>query len=113
MGKLKIKHIDIPSLADGSTYENEWTADEDYTIKYILIRRADGQPFTATTVTFFIDQQAITDDKAPAAIFGTDILNALPINESLLKDHKFKYSVKNQEGTTITVYIDLILERTR
>jgi len=111
MGKFVIKHFEYDSLADGGTWEDEWVADENYIIKYILVNRKDGQPFTASTITMHIEDQALTKDKAPVKILGNDILNAMPINEPLDKDKKFSFSLKNNEGTTISVMLDLVLEK--
>ena len=110
MGKLVIKHFEKTSLASGSIWEDEWTADKDYTIKYILIRRGDSSVWTKSTITIWIDGVPITRDKAPVAIFGCDMLGALPINLDLLKDHTIKWSLTNNEGVTIDVFLDLILE---
>lgn len=111
MGKFVIKHFEQDSISDGGTWESEWVADENYTIKYILVNRKDGQPFTASTITMHIEDQPLTKDKAPVKIFGNDMLNAMPINESLDKDKKFSFSLKNEEGTTISVMLDLVLEK--
>jgi len=111
MGKRLIKHLEITDLANGKTDSATWTPDQDYVIKYIIVRRADGKPWGPTTCTIFIEDQPLTKDKAPCAILGTDITNAIEWNEPIKKAQQFRLSITNAEGETITVYIDLILER--
>lgn len=110
MVKLIIKHLEALSVANGEVKTLKFTADENYIVKYIFIRRGDGSAFTKSTCTIWIKDKPLTRDKAPCAIFGSDILNALPINEELPKDYEFKIDITNSEGTTIDIYVDLVLE---
>ena len=105
-----IKHFDNDSVTDGGTFSGEWTADKDYIIKYILVKRKDGAAFTKSTITIRIDGKPVTRDLALCNTFGTDILNALPMDIDFPKDHKFEYSGTNNEGSTIDIAVELVLD---
>ena len=109
MVKLIIKHLEALSVANGEVKTLKFTADENYIVKYIFIRRGDGSAFTKSTCTIWIKDKPLTRDKAPCAIFGSDVLNALELNIPLKKDWVFEYSGTNKEGTTISIMIDLVL----
>jgi len=111
MTKLKIWYHEKAKLTDGAKWEEEWLADEDYTIKYMLICRKDGAAFTASTITIYIAGDPLTRDRALAAIVGTDKLNALPIDEPVRKGEKVKWALTNAEGVTIDVALHLVCMR--
>jgi len=109
--KLKIRHWDHDSIADDAKFEKKWDADDDYTIKHILIKRKDGESFTESEITIRIDGDPLTKDHAQCNTFGTDILNAFPIDEPLDKGKYFEYEGYNREGATISLVVELILEK--
>jgi len=106
---LKIRHFDHDGVADGGKFEKEWTADFDYTVKYILPKRKDGAAFTKSDITIRIAGDPITVDHALCNTFGTDKLNALPIDEDLLKDQVIEYEGYNREGVTLDIVVELVL----
>ena len=108
---LIIKHFDNDSIADSGTFSGSWTADADYTIKYFFVKRKDGAAFTESTITVRIDNVPMTKDVALCSTFGTDILNGLPVNWDLPKDSKIEYSGTNSEGSTVSIAVELVLER--
>lgn len=107
---IVIKYFENASTAAGGTFSDEWDADEDYTIKHIFIN-ADGAAPTQSTITIWIDNVAITKDKALCKTFGTNAENALLLNIPLGKDKKFKYSGTNNEGVAKTFTIELVMEK--
>jgi len=109
--KLKIKHFDHDGVADGGKFEEEWAADYDYVIKYIFVKRKDGAGFTASDITIRIAGDPITVDHVLCNTLGTDILNALPINEELPKGQVIDYEGYNREGVTLNIVVELILEK--
>jgi len=111
MVKLQIRHFDHDSIADGGKFEQKWTADFNYTIKNILIKRKDGASLTATDITIRIAGVPLTREHALANTFGTDALNMLPIDEDLLKDQVIEYEGYNREGVTISLVVELILKK--
>jgi len=110
MVKLFIKHFDHDGIADGGAFEEEWKSDGDYIIKYILIKRKDGVGLTASDITIRIQNIPITKDHALCNTFGTDIMNALPINEELRETWVIDYAGTNREGVTINLVVELVLE---
>jgi hypothetical protein len=110
MTKLKIKYFEHPSVANGATVSNEWTADRDYILRGILICRKDGAAFTASDVTIRINKDPLTLDKALCSTFGSDHLNYWPLEEDLKKDWPIDYSIVNREGATVDITVQLILE---
>ena len=111
MPGIYFRYFEKDNLGAGAIWEDEWKVDDNYICKYILIRRKDGKPWTASTITLGVEQDYWTKDKAPVAIFGTDILNAMPINRNLDKERVFKWSLRNEEGETISVQLVLVLEK--
>jgi len=110
MTKLKIKHFDHDSVADGGKFEERWPADADYIIRGILIKRKDGIALTKSDITIRIAKDPLTVDHALCNTFGTDRLNHWPLEEKLDKAQDFEYEGYNREGTTINLVVELILE---
>jgi len=106
-----IKHFEHDSIADGNSVSKTWPSDADYTVKYVLIKRKDGQPLTASDITIYIGNTPMTMDKALASTFGSDRLNALELDWELTRDTEFKYTFTNREGATISIVVELVLER--
>jgi len=104
-----IKHFEHDGVADGGTFSKTWTADKDYTIKYIFVKRKDGAAFTASDMTIRIAGVPITYDKVLCSSLGSDKLNALEIDQDLLKDQTLEYSGVNREGTAVDIVVELIL----
>jgi len=83
MTKLEIRHFEHKGVADGKKFEKEWTADKDFIIRGILIKRTDGAAFTVSDITIRIAEQPLTRPKALCNTFGTDRLNYWPLEEEL------------------------------
>lgn len=111
MAKLKIKHIDHDAVADAGKFEKEWTADEAYTVKHILVKRKDGKAWTDSEITVRIEGDPITLDHALCDTFGGDVLDALTIDEPLRKAQKYEHQGTNREGEQIDLAVELILEK--
>jgi len=111
MAVFKIKHFDHDSIADGAKFSTKWPADADYTIKAMLFKRKDGASFTATDVTVRIAGDPLTLDHALVNTFGTDHLNYWPIEEPIKKAEDFEYEGVNREGATISLGVELVMEK--
>jgi len=98
------------NIPNGQGFTLEWTPDKDVNVKYLLLRKADGNPWTATKVSVKVYDKAITHPDAPAGIFGRDILNALPVNWTIKASQKLEVNGTNAEGTSITVYMTAVCE---
>jgi len=110
MVKWYVKHLEETSIADGEKRELKWSVNKHALVKYILIRRADGKSWGASKVTVAIDQEYITDEEAPASLFGTDLENPFPIEHEVKEGYEVKVYLLNKEGETIDVYVDIIYE---
>ena len=110
MTKLKIKHFSHDTIADAAKFEGKWTADKDYKIKGILVKRKDGIGWTDSDVTIRIAADPLTLAKALCSTFGSDYLNAWPLDEDLKSKTDVQYEGYNREGETISLVIELMLE---
>lgn len=108
--KLKIKHFDDDAVVDAAKFSDEWTADADYKIKAILVKRKDGVGWTDSDITIRIDADPLTRDHALCSTFGSDHLDHWPLDEDLKKNVKFEYEGYNREGATLSIVVELILE---
>lgn len=105
-----IKLIDLGSVSAGATQSGSWTADDNYTIRHILIK-ADGQVTTKSTATLRVDDYVITKDKALCNTFGTSARDALLLNIEFRRGSTFYYSIYNDEGAAKNFTIELVLEK--
>jgi len=110
MTKLKIKHFDHDGVAVGGKFEKVWTADRDYIVRAVLIKRKDGVTLTKSDITIRIAKDPLTIDHTLCNTFGTDRLNHWPLEEELGAKQDFEYEGYNREGATIDLVIELILE---
>jgi len=99
------------NLADTGIWEDTWKADDNYKIYYIYVIRGDALAWTKSLVTLWIEDEAITSENVPVSLLGVDMFTALPIGEEIKKEQEFKWSLKNQEGATIDVFLVLDIER--
>jgi len=110
LGRIVVKHFDHDGIADGGTFEKEWTTDKAYKIHYIYFKRKDGYSFTKTEVTVWLEGEAITKPEALARTFGEDPLYALKLMYEIGAKQPVKWSGTNREGATIDIAVELILE---
>jgi len=110
MTKLKIKHFDHDGVAVGGKFEKVWTADRDYIVRGILIKRKDGAAFTASDITIRINKDPLTVDHALCHTFGTTWENAWRFEEPLGDKQDFEYEGYNREGAAVDLVVELILE---
>ena len=103
------KQFSTTSLGDSSSWSDSYTPTENYTIKYIIIRRGDGNDWTDSTITMTLEHRAITRDSTLVAIFGTDIRNAMPLDIKINANETLEWTLTNREGTAIDVYMILVL----
>jgi len=95
------------SLADGATYEDSWTTDEDLVLKRIHIKNKDGSALTDSTFYFKIGETVFTHPVVPAAILGPDIMVSPVLDIPFKKAQRFYFTFKNLEGVTISLFISL------
>jgi len=107
--KTRVRHFEY-TISAGATKDGEWKLDRNITIKHIFFRKDDGSIPYKTTVTFKLERVDITEDKAPVSIFGSDKLNALPLDWDVDENQTLKWSIYNGEGADITLYMDIVFE---
>jgi len=110
MVKVVIKAFEHTGIADGKRFEEEWTSDAHYLIKWIFFKRWDGEAFTKTKVTVKIHDHLVTVDRVLASTFGADPVYAIPIGMDIERDWDFKYAGTNEEGVTIDFSVELVME---
>jgi len=108
LGKV-IATKSLENLTDGSTDSEKFSFKRDYHVDAILFNRDDGQPWTGSTCTIQVGRTYITEGSTPVSVFGTDWLTHLPVDIDLPAQEEVKVAVTNNEGTTITVYITLVM----
>jgi len=109
MGFREFKYFERDGVADGSTYEDDWTPKQDRIIHRIYIARKDGQSFTDSTFYFKIDGTVYTLDVVPCIILGPDILTNPVLDIPIKAKETFDFTFKNLEGVSVDVMITLEL----
>jgi len=105
----EFKYFEKDGVADGATYEDDWTPKEDRIIKRIYLARKDGQSFTDSTFYFKIDGVVYTLDVVPCIILGPDILTSPVLDISIRAKETLSFTFKNLEGVSVDVMITLEL----
>jgi len=105
----EFKYFERDGIADGGTYEDDWTPKEDRIIKRIYLARKDGQSFTDSTFYFKIDGVVYTLDVVPCIILGPDILTSPVLDISIRAKETLSFTFKNLEGVSVDVMITLEL----
>jgi len=105
----EFKYFEKDGVADGGTYEDDWTPKEDRVIKRIYLARKDGQSFTDSTFYFKIDGVVYTLDVVPCIILGPDILTLPVLDISIRAKETLSFTFKNLEGVPVDVMITLEL----
>jgi len=109
MGFEEYRSFEKDNIADGGTFEEDWTPKEDRTIKRIHLARKDGASFTDSTFYFKINGKVYTIDVVPCIVLGPDILTSPVLNIPIKAAQTFSFVLKNLEGTTISVMVTLEL----
>jgi len=105
----EFKYFDKDNIADGATYEDDWTPKEDRIIKRIHLARKDGASFTKSTFYFKIDGTVYTLDVVPCNVLGPDVLTCPVLNIPIKAKQTLSFTLKNLEGATVSVMITLEL----
>ena len=106
MAQLKyFKTIEKDSLADGGTWSDDWTPDEDVVIKRIYLKKKDGSAFTDSTFYMKISEDVYTRSVVPAAILGPDKEVSPEINVPVKAHQKIDWTFKNNEGSAVDLFL--------
>jgi len=107
----EFKHFEKDNIADGGTYEDDWTPKEDRVIKRIHLARKDGASFTDSTFYFKIDGTVYTLYRVPCNVLGSDILTTPVLDIPIKAKATWSHTLKNLEGATISLMITLELHK--
>ncbi|MHC1600510.1 MAG: hypothetical protein ACXQS5_06810, partial [Candidatus Methanospirareceae archaeon] len=89
---------------------DSWTSDNNYTLKYIIAVEATDATLSNVTATMRIDDFTFTKDVVPLSVFQRPVNQQLELNYELSKGKTFYYSITNNTGSGITLYLVLVLE---
>jgi len=103
------KYFEKDAVADGGTYEDDWTPKEDRVIKRIHLARKDGASFTKSTFYFKTDSKVYTLDVVPCIVLGPDILTSPVLDIPIKAKETLSFTLKNLEGASIDVMVTLEL----
>jgi len=101
------KYFEKDGIADGATYEDDWTPETDITLKRIHIARKDGVGLTKSTFYMTIAEYVYTHEVVPASILGPDKLTSPELNIAVKAKAKIKFTFKNLEGASIDIMITM------
>jgi len=101
------KTFERDALADGGTFSDSWTADENYRIKRVHISEKGGRSLTASTFYWKIGNRIFSREVTPANMLGPDVLVTPVIDVPITKGEKLDFTFVNKEGVTISVFITL------
>ncbi len=110
MALKKLRCFNLGSLASGASVEKQFSNSEDWHVKRIFIVDRGAQTLTNVQAYISINNDPLTDDFAPASLFGSDVLVALDVDKDVKKGSTFYVKLTNS-GTN-TYDIDVCLEIT-
>jgi len=99
------KTFEHDAVADGATVSGTWTADANYIIKRIHIRRKDGYALHKSTFYFKIADRVYTREVVPAGILAEDALITPVLDIPFKEAEKLDYTFVNKEGASIDIFI--------
>jgi len=97
------KYFEKDNISPNGTHEEDWSPTEDYIIKRIYLARKDGASFTKSTFYLKILEKVYTLNVVPCNILGPDMLTSPELNIPIKAKEVLKFTLKNLEGTTISV----------
>lgn len=99
------KTFEKDGIANGATYEDDWTADEDLVIKRVYIKNKSGAELNKSTFYFKVSENVYTHPVVPVSIVGENILVSPILDIPFKKGQKLAFTFKNLEGTDVDVFI--------
>ena len=99
------KTIEKDSLGAGETWNDDWTPDEDLTIKRIYLIKKDGTAFTDSTFYLKIDEDVYTRSVVPAVVLGPDKSISPELDIDVSAHQKISWTFKNNEGSSVDLFL--------
>jgi len=106
----KLRCFNSGTISSGSYWEKEFAPAEDWHIKRIYISDRSAQTLTDVLAYIKLGDKLITDDYAPASIFGADPLVALEVDRDVAKGTSIYVKITNNKTTDVN--IDVCFELT-
>ena len=111
MSSLKYyKTFEKTSLADAASWTQTWTVEADMRIKRIHIVEKAGTTLRNSTFYLKIAGDIYTHDLVPCSVLGPDIMTSPVLDIALPKGAELSYTLKNNEGKTIDLFVSLEIE---
>ena len=111
MGSLRYyKTFEKDSLADAASWTQTWTVEADMRINRIHILEKAGTTLRKSTFYLKIAGTVYTHDLIPCSVLGPDILVSPVLDVALLKGAELSFTLKNNEGKTIDLFVTLEIE---
>jgi len=102
------KRFDTGSLADGATWEKQYTVTEDYILERIFIQDVDGGELNKSLFHLEVGAKNVFADDLPAKNLTPALDENLELNLDCPKETIIKMIFKNLEGATKQCYITLV-----
>ena len=111
MNSLKYyKTFEKTDLADATSWTQTWTVEADMNIERIHIVEKAGTTLRKSTFYLKIAGDVKTHDLVPCSVLGPDILTSPVLNIALPKGAELSFTLKNNEGKIIDLFVTLKLE---
>ena len=104
------KTFEKTSLADAASWTQTWTVEADMRIKRIHIVEKAGTTLRKSTFYLKIAGDIYTHDLVPCSVLGPDIMVSPVLDIALPKGAELSFTLKNNEGKTIDLFVSLELE---
>ena len=106
----KLKCFHLGSLASGASVDQTISNPVDWHIKHVYIVDRGAQTLTDVQVYVSINNNPLTDDYAPASLFGSDVLVAIDIDRDVKSGSTIYVKLTNSSSNTYD--IDVCFELT-
>ena len=111
MNSLKYyKTFEKTDLTDAASWTQTWTVEADMRIKRIHIVEKAGTTLRKSTFYLKIAGEIYTHDLVPCSILGPDIMVSPILDIPLPKGAELSFTLKNNEGTPIDLFVSLEIE---
>ena len=104
------KTFEKTSLADAASWTQTWTVEADMNIERIHIVEKEGTTLRKSTFYLTIAGDVKFHDLIPCSILGPDIMVSPVLDIALPKGAELSYTLKNNEGKTIDLFVTLEVE---
>lgn len=106
--KWQYKPLDFGEVSAGIAYELSWAADKKYTLERVFIVDRDGYTLYKVDASVRIEDQVITKEAVPAALFAPDEWLSPVIDYPVEKGETITITLTNKD--TVSHYIIAILK---